>query len=180
MKVNSISEAWKEVNKLFPYDYMKDEESSECAGYPIYRATAAEHQNNWISDLGTSLEINTEDGKSQRIWIEANIYSDEFNEYITDLAIFAEGYVDEIKNHLVEIAVRTFEDKTVVKMLHEHTIRVEKRKESLKMDMLSMIRHPENNFTLGGYSLHDPQPFKTVLASILIDEWWHNQQKDRA
>lgn len=48
------------------------------------------------------------------------------------------------------------------------------------MDMLSMIRHPENNFTLGGYSLHDPQPFKTVLASILIDEWWHNQQKDRA
>lgn len=74
MKVNSISEAWKEVNKLFPYDYMKDEESSERAGYPIYRATAAEHQNNWISDLGTSLEINTEDGKSQRIWIEANIY----------------------------------------------------------------------------------------------------------
>lgn len=180
MKVMSIEEAWKKVDEIFPYDYEKDEHSSSNAGYPIYRSTALDHQNNWISDLGTSLEVNTEDRKSERIWIEQNTYSDEFNSYMDDLVVFAEDYVDEIKTHLVEIAVQTFQNKTIVQMLHEYAVRVEKERHSLKMDMLSMIRHPEGSFTLGGYSVNDPKPFKTVLASLLIDEWWHNQQKDRA
>lgn len=70
MKARTIKEAWEEANKIFPYDYQKDEFSSENAGYPIYRSTALDHPDNWISDLGTRLEVNTEDGKTVTIWIE--------------------------------------------------------------------------------------------------------------
>lgn len=73
MKVRTIKEAWEEANKIFPYDYKKDEFSSENAGYPIYRSTALDHPVNWISDLGTRLEVNTEDGKTVYIWIEEEL-----------------------------------------------------------------------------------------------------------
>ena len=74
MKVKSIQEAWDAVSKIFPYDYMKDESASQKAGYPIYYSTASEHPNNWISDLGTRLEVNFENGKSENIWIETEEY----------------------------------------------------------------------------------------------------------
>lgn len=54
---------------LFPTDYTKDESASTRAGYPIYRSTA-DGCGAWISDLGTSLEVNYSNGKSDRIWIE--------------------------------------------------------------------------------------------------------------
>ena len=40
MKVSSKEKAWEEANKIFPYDYVKDEEGSAKAGYPIYTSTA--------------------------------------------------------------------------------------------------------------------------------------------
>lgn len=73
MKVNSREEAWKLVNRLFPTDYEKDEVSSQNAGYSIYKSTA-DNNDSWISDLGTSLEMNAvnESGTidTMRIWIE--------------------------------------------------------------------------------------------------------------
>ena len=74
MKVKSIQEAWDVVSKIFPYDYMKYESASQKAGYPIYYSTASEHPNNWISDLGTRLEVNFENGESENIWIETEEY----------------------------------------------------------------------------------------------------------
>lgn len=70
MKVSSKEKAWEEANKIFPYDYVKDEEGSAKAGYPIYTSTASEHPQNWISDLGNRLEVNLEDGSSTNIWVE--------------------------------------------------------------------------------------------------------------
>lgn len=70
MKVSSKEKAWEEVNKIFPYDYEKDEKGSANAGYPIYTSTASEHPQNWISDLENRLEVNLEDGPSTNIWIE--------------------------------------------------------------------------------------------------------------
>lgn len=57
---NSVFEAWQEVNKYFPYDYMKDEGASSRAGYPVYRCTAdiPNGHYNYICDLGNRLEIN--------------------------------------------------------------------------------------------------------------------------
>ncbi len=36
----SAEEAWNRVNEIFPTDYAKDEDSSQRAGYPIFRSTA--------------------------------------------------------------------------------------------------------------------------------------------
>ena len=74
MTVKSIQKAWDEVNKIFPYDYEKDEKASKNAGYPVYYSTASDHQNNWISDLGNRLEVNFEDGRSVNVWINSEEY----------------------------------------------------------------------------------------------------------
>lgn len=65
----STAHAWAIANEIFPGDYIRDENSSERAGYPIYRATS-EDSRAYICDLGTGLEINYDDGSSQ--WISIN------------------------------------------------------------------------------------------------------------
>lgn len=62
IKVKSIEEAWREADRIFPTDYMKDDQSSANVGYPIYMSTADDN-NSWISDLNTSLELNIQNGK---------------------------------------------------------------------------------------------------------------------
>ena len=65
----STAHAWAIVNELFPGDYIRDDNSSERAGYPIYRATS-EGSRAYICDLNSALEINYDDGSSQRIYID--------------------------------------------------------------------------------------------------------------
>ncbi len=71
MKVKTMSDAWREADKIFPTDYAKDEDSSRRAGYPIYRSTADGRYYDYICDLGDRLEVNLSDGKTVNIWIEA-------------------------------------------------------------------------------------------------------------
>lgn len=76
MKVTSVEKAWEAANRIFPTDYMKDEQSSQRAGYPIYRSTA-DHVNAWISDLNCRLEVNiqnpvTKEIESTNIWISGD------------------------------------------------------------------------------------------------------------
>lgn len=70
MKVTNRSEAWQEVNKIFPTDYEKDEASSQRAGYDIYRHPTLNYYNR-ICDLGCRLEVLTgEYGETVvNIWI---------------------------------------------------------------------------------------------------------------
>jgi len=73
MKANSIQEAWNMANEIFPTDYEKDEESSQRAGYPIYRSTAEGRHYDYICDLNDRLEVNLADGnRSINIWIESD------------------------------------------------------------------------------------------------------------
>lgn len=65
----STAHAWAIADELFPGDYARDDNSSERAGYPIYRATS-EDSRAYICDLNTGLEINYDDGSSQ--WISIN------------------------------------------------------------------------------------------------------------
>lgn len=72
MKVRTIEEAWAKANEIFPTDYMKDDESSQRAGYPIYRSTVEGHFNDCICDLNDRLEVNIADGnQSINIWIQS-------------------------------------------------------------------------------------------------------------
>ena len=70
MKVRTMEEAWAKVNEIFPTDYMKDDESSQRAGYPIYRSTAEGHYYDYICDLNDRLEVNIAEGnQSINIWV---------------------------------------------------------------------------------------------------------------
>lgn len=71
IKVRTMKEAWLKADEIFPTDYMKDDESSERAGYPIYRSTAEGHFNDYICDLNDRLEVNIAEGnQSINIWID--------------------------------------------------------------------------------------------------------------
>lgn len=68
IEVKNAQDAWDMANRIFPGDYSKDEESSERAGYPIYRSSVEYY--NYICDLGDRLELNLKaDNKTINIWI---------------------------------------------------------------------------------------------------------------
>lgn len=70
MKVSSVAEAWKIAGKLFPTDYVKDEQFSKLAGFDVY-SSPVNGINDWICDLGTRLEVNLKNGaETVDIWIE--------------------------------------------------------------------------------------------------------------
>lgn len=69
MKVKTIEEAWALALNIFPYEYEQDIESSEKAGYPVYRSINDNHKMNYISALCDRLEVNLETGESINIWI---------------------------------------------------------------------------------------------------------------
>jgi hypothetical protein len=71
IRVSSKNEAWKIADRLFPTDYMKDDERSKNAGYDIFFSTA-DGVDAWISDLNDRLELNYPNGTSENIWIENN------------------------------------------------------------------------------------------------------------
>lgn len=72
IKAKTMEEAWTKVNEIFPTDYAKDNDSSERAGYPIYRSTAEGHYYDYICDLNNRLEINLAEGNQTiNIWIIA-------------------------------------------------------------------------------------------------------------
>ena len=56
--VKNRTEAWKKAAEIFPTDYEKDINSSNRAGYPVYRSNIDSMFYYWVSDLGTSLELN--------------------------------------------------------------------------------------------------------------------------
>jgi hypothetical protein len=68
MKATNKQKAWEIADSIIDGDYMKDDNRSLKAGYDILVSTA--NNGEWISDLGTRLEINKADGTSVNVWIE--------------------------------------------------------------------------------------------------------------
>lgn len=68
MKITSTKEAWSIADSIISGDYIHDNNRSQRAGYDIYISTNGSGE--WISDLGTRLEVNKADGTSINIWIE--------------------------------------------------------------------------------------------------------------
>lgn len=63
--------AWMLADKHFPTDYIKDDEASLQAGYPVYVSTAAEYRSKeyHILDLNTGLEVDM-GNETIMIWID--------------------------------------------------------------------------------------------------------------
>ena len=133
MKVNSREEAWRQADRIFPTDYIKNELASLNAGYPIYRSTSdsEEYRFAQIADLNCRLEIN--DGiQTINIWIEeeeevktmtATVRSmtGEFNEYKVENIVS----VQYIANNLVltymsegGVKTNTYNSSTVIVEIH--------------------------------------------------------------
>lgn len=85
IKVSSRDKAWELADKLFPTDYMKDEESSGRAGYPIYESTAENGRfaGAWISDLNCTLELNIPGG----IVLSGEYFEDKKNHTVDTIRI---------------------------------------------------------------------------------------------
>ena len=69
-KVENLTKAFEVVFKIIG-QYKYDKQSSERAGYAIYRSTTNHLE--YACNLGNRIEINTKDGKSENIWIDENI-----------------------------------------------------------------------------------------------------------
>ena len=72
MTVTSKRKAWQAPDEIFPTDYMKDDQRSERAGYPVYYSTL-EGCTAYICDLGDRLEVNLPDGHTVNIWIDETV-----------------------------------------------------------------------------------------------------------
>lgn len=103
MTVSSKERAWEEANKMFPTDYDKDYESSEKAGYPIYRHHELNYYNR-ICDLGSRLEIIVNDVVTN-IWIEEDTQEEANSNQINEMvqAGYAAKELGESISTLVEI-----------------------------------------------------------------------------
>ena len=111
--------------------------------------------------------------------VEEETRTEEFKQFISDLAIFADGYVEEIKKHLVETAMNTFKDKTIVNLLHEYAVRKGKEQKNLANDFRSALQNPEININFSNNCLTNANSYKTVLAGMLVDGWWHEYNKGK-
>lgn len=94
-------------------------------------------------------------------------------EFIADLACFMDGYVKEIKEHLIAEAENIASDPLLRKMLHEHRVHSEKRKALFLMDLEMCLNDgfgfPEYSATAHPGSYHD------VLNDLLVKDWWHEK-----
>lgn len=80
MRVNTVEEAWREADKLFPTDYIENPMMSRLAGHSIYTSTVEDvkYSNYWISDLQARLEVNL-GVTTINIWIENNENADKIS-----------------------------------------------------------------------------------------------------
>ena len=74
MKVRSYNSAWSVVTNLMCGSlFIKDEDASKRAGYPIYRDTLEYY--NYVCDLNDRLELNRKDSDTINIWIRPEVFS---------------------------------------------------------------------------------------------------------
>ena len=144
--------------------YMNSERFSNSNGKQEIADFYKKHDMNGIEKLYTEL-------------LDREIRTEEFKQFVYDLAIFAEGYVEEIKKHLVENAMDIFKDKTIVNLLHEYVIRKAREQETLTYDFIFAIEHPKLDSNFSNNCLTNANHYKTVIAGLLVDEWWNLQNK---
>ena len=103
MNVPNREQAWKEVSKLFPTDYEKDETASLRAGYDIYTSPTLHYCR--ICDLGSRLEVTTNDfgkNKTINIWIENERGESSMNDIAKEMIQELRDIQKELAKYLVK------------------------------------------------------------------------------
>lgn len=165
--VNSRKAAWELANKLFPTDYLKDEDASSNAGYPVYWSTDRD-RNAWISDLNCRLEINI-GAETTNIWIEepeALETEEEKMKFAEELNTWLGYYTDEVIERVMSKMDQIIADKRSRFMIRELHKRTHKEEES----MVDSFR-----WALGGDSprvwRHTATTHASSYRDVLYDLW---------
>lgn len=105
MKAQNINEAWTMAAEIFPTPYHKDEQSSERAGYNVYRSDYFNRYYCYICELGDRLEINLDDGRTINIWIDPEDEREEISRHIAIIHA-AREHGEQITPHRIENRIK--------------------------------------------------------------------------
>lgn len=94
--------------------------------------------------------------------------TEEFKLFISDLVFFAKNYVESIRKQLAEDAQNIFQDKTIVAMLHEYSVRSNKEQKDLENSFLHAVKYGHDGVTFSNNCLTNANSYGIVLADILI------------
>lgn len=101
MKVRSINEAWKMISeRTKDADFVKDEDSSSRAGYPIYRARGNYYL--YVCDLNARLELNQPDGSSENFYIDDPILVEDLHTVAEIIGDFIYQVDDKVPHKLMK------------------------------------------------------------------------------
>lgn len=92
------------------------------------------------------------------------------DEFITDLAMFSKGYVENIRAALVQNAGNITKDATLVRLLHEFSTRTQEEQAEYEKEVKNAVRHgyefrPSNN------CLTHASSYRDVISDLLRPYW---------
>ena len=100
IKVNSVSEAWRTAERIFPTDYEKNEESSKRAGYPIYETTSTDTLILKEREIGVEIDtsghylVRQGDGKNKFFDLPIIVNNARYEEILE----LTQGYMNTVNN----------------------------------------------------------------------------------
>jgi len=98
----------------------------------------------------------------------------EFKDYLQDLAYFSGIYVEDVKKLMAKNAIVNFENKTIVKLLHEYRYRSVKEEADLlrvfDYNVRSLNEDDGEEISFSNNCLTNSSHYRTVLYDLLIRE----------
>lgn len=165
--VNGKEKAWELANRLIRTDYMKDDQKSERAGYPIFWSTL-DGCDDHICDLNCRLEVNI-GLESINIYIEepeALETEEEKQQFAEELNTWLGYYTDEVIEKVmskIDLIIADKQSRTMIRELHTRTAQEEE-------SMVGSFR-----WALGGTSprlwRHSALTHAKSYRDVLYDLW---------
>lgn len=126
-----------------------------------------------IADFYKEKDMNGIEQKYKEI-TEKILWEAEFRQLVEDVCFYSEGLVVEIRQHLLDKIYDIYKDKTLVRLFREYKVRYEEQQKRTLMDAMSYLKH--------GFEMKwkddiiiNAGHFRTVIASLTYDTWWHEQ-----
>ena len=126
-----------------------------------------------IADFYKEKDMNGIEQKYREI-IEQPLREDEFKQLVEDVLFYSEGLVAEIRQHLLKDIYNIYKDKTLVRLFREYKVRYEEQQKRTYMNAMSYLHHGFEMDWKDDIILR-AEHFRTVIASLTYDDWWHEQ-----
>lgn len=97
MKVKTYGDAWTVVKEMTNTAMVLDNESSERAGYKVYRSENEYYE--YVCDLGDKLELNKADGSTVNIWYGEEETVDKNDVFFNLVKMINNNYLNTLANN---------------------------------------------------------------------------------